>query len=195
MLSRPGAVVAVAVLATLACGGAERGGTRAASLFPQKDDPGNLKGLFEEIAKAAASGETEKAAALTRGVIPDRDALKKALRDDAPAAVVDGTLDGMSKVPGGDAVVRLLAPPGRTVVTVHGATTEEIAAYADGSVAFNEFPGGARKLAATALRPGVKFYEVECVEPGKDMGTKFHMFFWDGSRWRMLGPAWRMLRD
>ncbi len=44
------------------------------------------------------------------------------------------------------------------------------------------------------LRPGVKFYEVEFVAPGSDSGMKFHMFYWDGSAWKMLGPAWRALK-
>ncbi|HZL71116.1 MAG TPA: hypothetical protein VFC86_01550, partial [Planctomycetota bacterium] len=61
------------------------------------------------------------------------------------------------------------------------------------SVAFKEFPGGAKKLAETILRPGVTFYEVEFLEPGKDAGMKFHLFFWDGERWAMLGAAWRVV--
>lgn len=44
------------------------------------------------------------------------------------------------------------------------------------------------------LKPGLTFYEVEVTEPGKQMGTKFHMFFWDGSAWKMLGPAWRAFK-
>jgi len=79
----------------------------------------------------------------------------------------------------------------RTEVQVHGATTEEIAEYKQDSVPFKEFPGGAQKLAQSVLRPGTKFYEVEFLEPGKDAGMKYHLFFWDGASWRMLGPAWR----
>ena len=59
---------------------------------------------------------------------------------------------------------------------------------------FRKFPGGARELAASALRPGLTFYEVEFLEPGKDLGMKFHLFAWDGERWAMLGPAWRALK-
>jgi len=35
---------------------------------------------------------------------------------------------------------------------------------------------------------------VEISEPGKDKGTKYHLFFWDGASWRMLGPAWRVVK-
>jgi hypothetical protein len=40
----------------------------------------------------------------------------------------------------------------------------------------------------------MKFYEVEFVKPGEDMGMKYHLFFWDGARWKMLGPVWRSMR-
>ena len=71
---------------------------------------------------------------------------------------------------------------------VHGATTDEIALGAP------EFPGGAVRLAGSLLRPGCRFYEVEVTEPDSSMGTKFHLFFWDGEAWRMIGPIWRAIR-
>ena len=37
------------------------------------------------------------------------------------------------------------------------------------------------------------FYEVEFLEPGKDAGMKYHLFYWDGKQWSMLGPVWRTL--
>jgi hypothetical protein len=38
------------------------------------------------------------------------------------------------------------------------------------------------------------FYEVELLEPGKEYGMKYHLFFWDGKQWTMLGPVWRELQ-
>ena len=73
-------------------------------------------------------------------------------------------------------------------------TVEDLAAYKEGTPAFNEFPGGAKDVADKALQPGTTYYEVEVAEPGKDIGTKVHMFFWDGQQWRMLGPIWRAFR-
>ena len=64
---------------------------------------------------------------------------------------------------------------------------DPVAAGSEGTPAFNEFPGGAKRLAETSLKPGATFYEVEITEPGKDSGMKYHLFFWDGARWRMLG--------
>jgi hypothetical protein len=44
------------------------------------------------------------------------------------------------------------------------------------------------------LRPGVTFYEVEFLQPGQPRGIKYHLFYWDGRRWAMLGPVWRSAR-
>jgi hypothetical protein len=31
------------------------------------------------------------------------------------------------------------------------------------------------------------------IEPGKYAGMTFHLFFWDGADWKMLGPIWRLV--
>jgi hypothetical protein len=193
------AAMALAVAAA-ACdkgGGGAAGANPTDSLYKQSDGADNLKGLMEAIVAANGAGDHKKAAALTRGLLPDEAALKKALRDDAPAALRDAAKAMTAGMPTDDAQVAGLIKPGdpaRTQVNVHAATTEEIVKYEEGGAAYSEFPGGARKLAEQGLRPGVTFYEVEFVEPGKDAGMKYHMFFFDGARWRMLGPAWRALR-
>lgn len=45
------------------------------------------------------------------------------------------------------------------------AITEELILYAEGSVAFNEFPGGAQRVAKQMLRPKLVFYELETTLP------------------------------
>jgi hypothetical protein len=143
--------------------------------------------------KAGESGDTKKAAALTRNLIPDEAALKKALKDDA-GELVKKLADAVKQIPADDAQVAKMMRRGeadRTEIQVHGATTEEIAAGGD---AAKEFPGGAVDAAKTILRPGMKFYELELVKPGEDMGMKYHLFFWDGARWKMLGPVWRSMK-
>jgi hypothetical protein len=186
-------LVGVFLVLGVACG--KGGGGVPAVAAGQTDGPDGLKAVFQALAQAHAAGDVKKAKELTLSLMPDDAALKKALRDDAPADVVARIRDTFSKIPTSDeAVAKLLVPgEGRTEIKPHGATTEEIAAYESGGVAHAEFPGGARRLAESILRPGVTFYEVEVTEPGKDSGTKYHLFFWDGSRWRMLGPAWRAL--
>lgn len=190
-------IVSVAAATALAaCGKSESSDPAAAAGFVQKDDPANLTALFGRILAASESGDAKTAAALTRSLMPDEAALEKALRDDAPAGLVSAINENVKKIPADDAQVAGLirrGEPGRTEIVAHAATTEELIAYAEGSKAYAEFPGGARKLAEVALRPGVTFYEVEIVEPGEDAGMKYHLFFWDGARWRMLGPAWRGL--
>lgn len=85
------------------------------------------------------------------------------------------------------------AKPGQTEIQVHAATTEEIIEYKKDSVGYKEFSGGAKRIAPKVLRPGVTFYEIEYVEPGKEAGMKYHLFYWDGNQWSMLGAAWREL--
>lgn len=162
-----------------------------------------------------ASNFTVKVSAIS--VLPDRSRLAVALRDDVEAKVVDDLLsknEQMRKNPppasAPDAVFTpkndpenlkafmaelsgTFAKPGQTVVQVHAATTEQIIAYEKGTTAFEEFPGGSRRVAEKILRPGMTFYEVEYLKPGEDLGMKYHMFYWDGKQWSMLGPAWRVL--
>ena len=39
------------------------------------------------------------------------------------------------------------------------------------------------------------YYEVEYLEPGKSAGMKYHLLYWDGNQWSMLGPVWRVLKE
>ena len=87
-----------------------------------------------------------------------------------------------------------LAGPERTVVKVRGATTEGIRQNQEGSIAYENFPGGARQMAERILRPGVTFYEAEFLEPGQPRGIESHLFYWDGEQWSMLGPVWHVIQ-
>lgn len=187
------AVALVAVACSKKDGGGGASSAESDALYKQADTPDNLKGLLDTIVKAGESGDTKKAGALTASLIADEAALKKALKDDAG--------DALKKLV--EANKKFLAEPDklggmmkrgeadRTEIQVHGATTEEIAA---GAASAKEFPGGATDAAKAILRPGLKFYEVEFVKPGSDTGMKYHLFFWDGARWKMLGPVWRALK-
>ncbi|HEY7912044.1 MAG TPA: hypothetical protein VIG62_09055 [Blastocatellia bacterium] len=163
--------------------------------FKQENKPENLKSLLESLHQTIHVGKDgRQGAAVFQSLIPDEARAKKALREDiAPEALRQ--LAGFYR----DVIVLeeeadKLARPEQTVVKINAATTEEIAGYQKGSVAFNEFPAGARRLAETVLRPGLTFYQVEFLEPGKDDGMKYHLFYWDGEQWTMLGPIWRVLK-
>lgn len=179
------------VLATAAACDRSPGGR--AALYPQKDDPGNLAGLLDAIVKASEGGDAKKAGALTRGLIPSEAAYKRAFKDDVPPAVLGQMLANVKQLPRDDGALAGLIRRGDSTqsrINVHGATPEEIQAGA--TPAAREFPADAQRHAGL-LRPGVRFYEAEFVAPGEDLGMKYHLFFWDGGQWRMLGPIWRSL--
>lgn len=163
--------------------------------FRHENHPENLRGLFSAIHQAMyVKHDTKQAADLMQTVMPDESRLKKALRDNVSADALQrivGLHQQMGAV-SGQSVVRIARPEQKNV-QVHAAMTEDIIAYREGSVAFKQFPSGTRKVAEQVLRPGMTFYEVEFLERGKDSGMKYHLFYWDGKQWSMLGPVWRVL--
>jgi hypothetical protein len=179
-------------------GACDKGKKEGGSAPPiaQKDGADGLKALFEASHAACSGKDFGKGKALTLSVIPGKDQLKKVLKDDVPGDQLDKLAEQFKELPPSDEKAACVFYPGdgRTEIKVHASSVEDLAAYKEGTPAFEEFPGGARKLAEKVLKPGTTFYEVEVTEPGKDLGTKFHMFFWDGAQWRMMGPAWRVLK-
>jgi len=164
--------------------------------FGHQNKPENLKALFDELHRAIGVGDTKRAGTITRSLLPDEIRIRKGLRSDVSPEVVKQIVAWQRSITAADeeATARLFsADRENTQVNVHAATTEEIARYEPGSTAFAEFPGGAKRVAQQALRPGMTFYEVELVKPGQPNGMKFHLFFWDGERWAMLGPVWRAI--
>lgn len=165
--------------------------------FKHENAPDNLKQLFERIHKAATGGDEKAALDLTNGVLPDEAALRKGLKDGlAPESVTQAAEFWKTLLPPEPAKrARIFAPnPANSEVRVYAATTEELLKYEKGSTAFAQFPGGAKKLAETVLRPGVTWYEVEVRKPGAESGIKFHLFYWTGERWSCLGPLWRAFK-
>jgi len=164
--------------------------------FKHENKPQNLKALFELVHQTVHVKKDNKGAtALFTSLIPDEARAKKAFKDkiapDVQKQILDMHRNLRFKEDGAPKLVR----PTQTVVQVHGATTEDIIRYREGSVAYKEFPGGTKRVAEQALRPGMTFYEVEYLEPGKDSGMKYHLLYWDGKQWAMLGPAWRALKQ
>ena len=169
-----------------------RGGT-----FVYKNDAENLQSLIETIRISALKKDYKLAATLTQALFPNADRIRRALKDDTPQKIVDSIGNMYKKwTPSPDDTIAwatlLVADPKKSEIAVYGATTEQIAAQ-EGGAAYH-FPGGAIRLAKTILKPGMTFFEVKLVEPGKRWGVRYHLFFWDGDRWCMLGPAWRIKR-
>ena len=170
--------------------------TSAGGQFKQENRPENLKALLETIHNLIyVKKDARSAAALLVSLYPNEERARKALRNDVPPETLQKIFD-MHKRVGSleESNINQLAGPDQKMVKVHGSTTEEIARSERGSVAFAHFPGGAVRIADQILRPGMTFYEVEFLEPGKDRGMKYHLFYWDGKQWTMLGPLWRALQ-
>lgn len=165
--------------------------------FKQTNTPENLKALCAKLQKAIAGKDATAGNALASGLMPDGARVKKAMRDDVPAsdlAAIQEMHDKFKKSTDGNLSKLFTIKPEQTEIRVHGASTEELAANARDSVAWKHFPGGTIKLAQKTLKPGVKFYVVEFIKPGDTAGMKFHLFYWDGSQWAMLGPVWRVVK-
>ena len=184
--------IGTALLCALALGVSVPAG---AAGFKHENKPENLRALFSNIHQAVhGKKDTKQAVELMQSVMPDEARVKKALKDNVPADTLQRILGLHQKLgPVSEREVVRLAKPEQKNVQVHAAKTEDLVQYKQGSVAFKEFPGGAKKVAEAVLRPGMTFYEVEFLEPGKDAGMKYHLFYWDGKQWSMLGPVWRVL--
>jgi hypothetical protein len=172
--------------------------TTPKGVAPSPGNANSLKALFEKYHAALAVQDGLTAAKIVRGLLPDEARLQAALGSGATPEIwakIKAFHAQLPKADDANLAKLLAAKPAQTMVEVHGATTEEIAQYAEGSVAFAEFPSAARDLAkAGILKPGVTFFEVEFLEPGAEAGMKFHLFYWDGASWSMLGPVWRGLK-
>ena len=163
--------------------------SESAEVWPP--DGAGLKALMGELQGAIRSGESARAAELTSGLFPSAASIKGVLRDGSEEVADKIAAMHTGFTQGADLASLFQVDSAQTEIQVHRATTAEIA---ESSVAAQEFPGGATELAGTVLRGDATFYEVECLEPGKDDGMKYHLFFHDGDGWRMLGPAWRAVR-
>lgn len=168
------------------------------AVTPVNQEPtgASLKALCQKIhATLHQQNDAAGAAKLFQQFIPDDTRLKHGLRSDIKPDQLKAIQDLKSKMGTvGEKEVRQMLKASQTEVQVHASTTEELVAYARDSVAFKEFPGGAQRLAQLVLKPKMTWYEVEYLEPGKDAGMKFHLFYWDGQQWSMLGPVWRAIR-
>lgn len=168
-----------------------------AGAFKHENTEANLKQLFEKLHKAVVAGDDATALPLTNSLIPDEAALKKGLKDGLPAESLAQAVEFHAKMIPTDPAKRaklFTADPANTEVRIHAATTEEIAKYEEGSTAFKQFPGGTKRLAESVLRPGTTYYEVVLAKPGQPLGMKYHLFYWAGDRWAMLGPLWRVFK-
>lgn len=179
------------------CGDSGGGGTPGASASANyAADASGLKALMTDLRAAMIGGDESTAAALTHALFPTEAEIASALRPgNEPVAGKVYAMHGRYRPADDAAAARVFQTPAdRSEVLVHASSTAALAAYAKGTPAFMEFPGGSRALAKQVLREDLTVYEVEFVVPGESSGTKYHLFWNDGAGWRMLGKAWRALR-
>ncbi len=166
--------------------------------FKQQNTKENLQKLLELLSKSVRSRNLNVAAAIAYSLMPQGKSLDAALSDkvnDATRTRIRATLP-VGQVDRYDILLwssLYRVRPKQTEVFVAGATTEEIKEYKRESVAWYNFPGGAREAAQNTLRPGMTFYIAKMLEPGQRLGMRYDLFYWDGESWKMLGKVWRAL--
>jgi hypothetical protein len=168
----------------------------AAPTYTLQNKPENLQAYFELIYQTLYDDKNpDKAAVLFSSLIPDKARLKKALKDEVQPELIPKLLDLYQRLglPNKGNIHELIQA-NKSVVAVYAATTEELAANVEGSPAWEHFAGGARGAAPLVLRPQMTFYQVKLTAPGQPHGMTFHLFYWDGRQWSMLGKVWQVLR-
>lgn len=158
--------------------------------FQHVNDHENLRALFRRIRDLIRGGQYARASALGQTLLPDEARLKAAFRDGTPPAEIQRILTlEKSSLP--DEVYKIFAPDNAaSEVRLYRATTEELSNPQRGTAAKDIFPKNAQKIARELLRQGVMWYIVELALPGADQGFRYHLIFFDGAHWTMLGPIW-----
>lgn len=163
--------------------------------FKHENSPKNLKAYFQLMHETVhTKRDLKQGTLLFQALLPDPQRIGKALKDDVTQENARQILAMHQKMSVTEDIVSKLARPEQRQVQVHSATTEDLVRFREGTAAYKEFPGGAKRVAEQVLRPGTTFYEVEYVAPGKDAGMKYHLLYWDGKQWSMLGPVWRAIK-
>ena len=185
-------------LALTACGGEP---PASAPLAPDLRiaQPATLEGLAKAFQKAQQARDTVAVGALGASVVPTSEELMNLVKPGPEASAfllaqkVVGWPATSSEAKSLGASLFAPGEPSRTEVKTYSATTEEIAEYAKGGVAFAEFPGGMKRFAERVAAPGRVWWVAVCVAPGRSSGTKYSCFTRLGSRWLFLPKPWRSI--
>lgn len=138
-----------------------------------------LESISKAYADARAANDAPRLLALTKAMLITNEDLKKVLRTGAATDAFIAKFNA-DRIRGdaNEAAGELLKPTSaaQTVVRVHSATTEELAAFAPDSVAAKEFPPVMKAFAEQVAAPGRVWQTIEYLEPGQDHGMKFTVF-------------------
>jgi hypothetical protein len=154
-----------------------------------------LRIVIESLRKALKKGDKTLSLNIGRGLLPTVKLARKAFRESVTKADFDKLAEFYKKtIPSDDASISrvLQVSSVYTELVLHQASGQQLRDYKVGSKAWYHFPGGCKRLAKSHLRSDLLFYEVEFRKPGSKRSIKYHLFFWNGQGWTMLGPVWRL---
>lgn len=161
---------------------------------PEKVEATELSALFKELQTKLRSGDKPAAAQIARSFLPEQEDVESILAPGKEnlASKISAFQKKFAPTSDSDAIKIFDTKKERTVIKVHRATTEDLVKNEKGTTSYNEFPSGILGLAGSILKPNTAFYEVEMLEPGKEMGMKYHLFVKTKGGWKMMGPIWRV---
>ena len=188
----------VSVLAASGCGD---GSATAERPSPKAARSGRdlLLDLVSGIQTAQAAKDSRLIAGVAHGMVPTTADLKACTREGPDAEAFRAAYTPKNLTPEDPTVVGLgvslfvRGDPKRTEVLVHAATTEELAAYAKGTVAYAHFPGGMKRFAERIAAPHQTWYVVKLVEPGQASGMTYTCFTEVNGRMIFVGKPWRLI--
>lgn len=158
--------------------------------FQHVNDHENLRALYRRLRDLIRGGQYARANALGGSLLPDEARLRAGLREGTPEAEVLRILE-LEKRSLPDDVYKIFAPDSTaSEVRLYRATTEELQNPPKNTAARDVFPKNVKSVAKDLLRPGITWYIVELAVPGQDQGFRYHLHFFDGAHWTMLGPIW-----
>jgi len=210
---RPSSILGLLLVGALAgCGGDASDGSKpappvaapgAAAAAPAGGvaQPATLEGLVARFQALRKAGDAAGLQALAASTIPSTTELAAVLRSgpERDAFLSKYPLHDMkADDPRVAELGKGLFEPSngkQTEVLVHASTTEELAAYAKGTMAFEEFPGGCQRFARLVAAPGRTWYVVELVAPGEASGMKYSIFTKLGDRFLFVSKPWRAMPE
>lgn len=152
--------------------------------LPGRGTPEHLKRQMVLLGSQVRNSDTKAVAAFVREALPDAAGLKVALSSSASGQAVEklaAFFDGLRAKPDADVAKIMEFPHTRTEVVVRPQTPEDLA------------PLVSRPEHLKLLQEGQAFYSVQFVDPKDPLNTRFHLFYWTGSGWQMLGMYWKIL--
>ncbi len=166
--------------------------------------PATLDALAGMFRKAHGAGDAQAVRALGASVCPTSSELRATLRVGeqttsfltAYRGPVDCDLAQADQAAGLLALGRALfasSSQDQTKVTVYAATTEQIATYAPGSLAFAEFPGGMRRFAGRVAAPERQWFVVGVTNPDEPDGMKYSCFTRVEEHFIVVIKPWRAI--